>query len=424
MRIRQMVAFAAAVVWSLSAQAQLTPGRILQNKYVVNGYNHSYETPVVEDTPAPEGFVPFYITHVGRHGSRYDLGEGANFVLVTESLQKAADILTPEGEEVLREVTLMKEASEGMYEMLSQRGCREHRGISARMMKRFPEVFSSSERTQVDAVSSVVQRCIVSMTNFLLEIGREHPSMEISMDTGDRYMRYLMHWDSMGRRQQTTVRPDGEQFLRDSLDVSRLYSALFTDTEKASGICDPYRFAKALFFCTTFTETMDMEDKVDLYRHFTLQELYILGANLSDRFYTENGNSLLYGTTTALQGKRLLRDFLEKADAALAPGSRRAADLRFSHDTAILPFCTLLGFSGMDIKVSQTEAHRYVCMADQMPMGSNFQMVFYRSPSDSRTLVKILYNEKERLMPASLKPVQGPYYDWENLRSYLDAISR
>ncbi len=424
MKKKLFLPLVAALLGGLCAQAQLTPERIRQNKYLVNGYNHSYQTPVVEDTPAPEGFKPFYITHVGRHGSRYDLGEGTCFTLATETLRQAGDILTPEGEEVLREVSLMKEASEGMYEMLSQRGCREHRGIAKRMMARFPEVFSTEERPEVDAVSSVVQRCILSMSNFLLEMGREHPSLEITMDTGDKYMRYLMHWDSMGRRQQTTVGPDSRAFLSDSLNVERLYGALFTNPAQAREYCDPYRFVKALFDCTTFTETLDMEDQVDLYRHFTLQELYILGADKSDRFYTENGNSALYGTTTALQGKRLLRDFLEKADAALAPGSRRAADLRFSHDTAILPFCTLLGFSGMDQAWTQTEAHLHVSTADVMPMGSNFQMVFYRSPSDARILVKVLYNETERLMPAHLKPVLGPYYDWAQLRSYLDAISR
>ena len=33
---------------------------------------HSYEFFPIEDTPAPKGFKPFYISHYGRHGSRYE----------------------------------------------------------------------------------------------------------------------------------------------------------------------------------------------------------------------------------------------------------------------------------------------------------------------------------------------------------------
>ena len=32
---------------------------------------HSYEFNPIVDTKAPKGFKPFYISHYGRHGSRY-----------------------------------------------------------------------------------------------------------------------------------------------------------------------------------------------------------------------------------------------------------------------------------------------------------------------------------------------------------------
>ena len=400
------------------ANAQLSPGRLAQDKYLANGVHHSYDPGAVVDTPAPRGYKPFYISHAGRHGSRYDLGEGENFILVTDLLAKAGEkgLLTAEGRSLLKEVSLMKEASEGMWEMLTQRGCREHRQIAARMMKRFPAVFSSRKRKEVDAVSSTVPRCILSMANFLLEVSRERPGLEIRTDTGDKYMRYLMHWDSRNRARQTTVRPDSDRYLEENLDPGRICGALFTDPAAALGDCPPYRFLRALFVCTSFTETLDMEQEVDLYRYFTLDELYFLDAAASAEIYTQNANSLLYGDSTALQGKRLLKDFVVKADAAVAGGSARAADLRFTHDTALLPFATLIGFSGMDKKALQTEAHYYWYSGDMIPMGSNYQLVFYRKGDD--ILVKMLYNEKERTVPA-LTPVTGPYYRWTDLRAYF-----
>ena len=55
---------------SISAQDALSllrenPDRAANNM-------HSYEFCEIHDTPAPKGFKPFYITHYGRHGSRYE----------------------------------------------------------------------------------------------------------------------------------------------------------------------------------------------------------------------------------------------------------------------------------------------------------------------------------------------------------------
>ena len=400
--------------------AQLTLERIAEDKYLVNGINYSYKPGNTVDTPAPRGYIPFYISHIGRHGSRFDLGEGRAFSQTVDILSEASGkgLLTSEGEAVLREVKLMKDKADGMYEMLTQRGCQEHQGISRRMQERFPNVFSSRQRDEVDAISSTVQRCIISMANFLLEIGREHPSMKITMDTGDTYMRYLIHWDGRNRSRQTTVDPDSKAWLQEHFNPERLFAAVFTDPAAAAGICEPLRFAQGLFRVMTFTETMGMEKETDLYRFFTPEERFALAADQSDRFFTENGPSLLYADSTALQGIRMLRDVVTKADAALASGSKRAADLRFTHDTAILPFATLLGFDGMDVRLPQTSAHESWYLGDWIPMGANFQLIFYQRKSSDDILVKMLFNEQERTFP-SLEAVQGPYYRWNDLRDYF-----
>ena len=54
---------------------------------------------------------------------------------------------------------------------------------------------------------------------------------------------------------------------------------------------------------------------------------------------------------------------------------------------------------------------------EQMPMGSNLQLIFYRDRK-GEVLVKILRNERETTIPA-LKPYKGPYYRWKDLRNYF-----
>lgn len=424
MKIRlHTAAFAAALAClSIPASAQLTKERLGQDINIGNGYHHSYSPSIGGETPAPKGYKPFYVSHVGRHGSRYDLGQGGSFTAVADLLAEASEsgILTARGEDLRRQIGTMMETADGMYEMLTPRGGREHREIASRMVARFPEVFKSRQRNEVDAVSSTVQRCILSMSNFLLELQRQKPLMAVTMDTGTKYMDYLMVWDSKGRGQQVTVGPDSDRYVHDNINPERLYGVLFTDTEKAMALGDPYEFCEDLFSCATYTETMDLEGTVDIHSFFTLDELFILAANDSDVFYTENSNSLLYGDVTAKQGIRTLRDIIAKADEAISENSHRAADLRFTHDTALLPLCALMSFSGMDLRLEQTSAHEQWCAGDMIPMGSNLQMVFYRSRKSPDILVKLLYNEQERQF-RPLQAVSGTYYRWNDLKEYFEA---
>jgi hypothetical protein len=58
-------------------------------------------------------------------------------------------------------------------------------------------------------------------------------------------------------------------------------------------------------------------------------------------------------------------------------------------------------------------------------MACNVQLVFYRPKKGKQgdILVKALLNEREATLPT--KPVEGPYYRWEDLRQYyLDKIER
>ena len=58
-----------AMCFSLSAQEEAL--RLLsENPYRANNNRHYYEFNPIQDTPAPKGFKPFYISHYGRHGSR------------------------------------------------------------------------------------------------------------------------------------------------------------------------------------------------------------------------------------------------------------------------------------------------------------------------------------------------------------------
>ena len=115
--------------------------------------------------------------------------------------------------------------------------------------------------------------------------------------------------------------------------------------------------------------------------------------------------------------KPIIKDFVDRADEALASDSKVAANLRFGHDSGLLPFVGTLGIAGMEERWHSGTVHECWASYKMIPMGSNFQMIFYRNRKGD-VLAKMLYNEKETTIPA-LKPWRGPYYKWPELREYF-----
>lgn len=385
---------------------------------------HSYEFCSIVDTPAPEGFVPVYISHYGRHGSRHDISASA-FQDAIQLLSKADSLgqLTKAGKTLLRHVKTVAEEHEGMGGELTLRGGREHQQLARRMTSRFPAVFTEGKKVQ--AIASTVQRCIVSMANFMAALKGEVPQVDVEMMTGERYSPIVRPGGSgtpdpgkrptggkdglkgvgPGPRKQGPLQGDYSVFLAkvfvsvDAIPADR--DALVRGVFKAGGLCQDLDFLG-----------------IDIFRnYFTTEELYSLWEQENESLYKRWGNSLESGGSYGQKALPLLQDIITKADAALG-GTDMAADLRFGHDMGYMALCNLLGIATRDggsYSVSEAEQHWF--SFDIVPMAANIQFIFYRNASDE-VLVKVLRNEEEVLLPG-LMPVTGPYYCLADFRTLL-----
>ena len=145
-RLFILLLFAAA---ALSAAAQDPRDEIAADPRL-SGSNHlAYPGPKQGRlTPAPEGYRPFYISHYGRHGSRYLIGQDEYDVPVgvlarADSLGK----LTALGRLVLGRARLLRDEAAGRLGELTPLGAEQHRQIARRMYERFPEVFEGGGTT-------------------------------------------------------------------------------------------------------------------------------------------------------------------------------------------------------------------------------------------------------------------------------------
>jgi len=405
-------------------KAQTAKDLIIQNPERAANVYHNYEVPEISGTPAPKGYAPFYISHYGRHGSRYHT-KSAYFSPGLDVLRAAAEagILTTRGEELHKDYELLVSAHEGMYGTLTQKGGKTLEGLAKRMYGRFPQVFGSDGRKIVNCTASIIPRCILSMDFFSSALSTLTPREEFHFYSSERSMKFIAHDIDMGNTFK--INEKASDSLRAVLfNPERMMNLFFTDTAKAAKMMngDLQKFFKSVFLAGSIAQDMDAPyDKIDIFGFFNSDELYAQWLPYNAMMYENHCNSKEYGDYRSKAAANLLEDITEKADSAIANG-KVAADLRFGHDTGLLPLINLIKLKGQDKYYSLEEASEHWFGFETMPMGANIQFVFYSNPKEKgRQLVKILYNEKETVIP-SLKTCSGPYYEWSDLRSYFKAI--
>jgi hypothetical protein len=397
---------------SLSAQATLE--RLEEDITRGGGIYHSYEFVEIEDVKAPKGFKPFYISHYGRHGSRYHFLDYF-FGTLRPVLNHAdsLDNLTPDGKLLLSQVDSILAAHHLMLGNLTDRGKREQKLLAERMSNRFPEVFSDKTRNQVEAYSSIVRRCIMSMATATARLTQLNPTIDLRLRSDDIVYQYL----SLGKKSRETSKyfdPFMNEALQKSFDWSNISARVFKDPSKAIGT--PFELGHDIWNFWSICQCIETVH-IDILKYFTLEEFYQSYRIRSGYAYLKHVRSDVYGEANANESVPLLVDFVEKADEAIA-GGKVAATLRYGHDATLMPLAAMMGLEDFSKTHSMDNLPvNYWDLGSKIGMASNLQMVFYKNKKGD-VIVKFLYNERETTVPA-LEPVYGKYYySWDSLRKF------
>ena len=372
-------------------------------------------------TPAPKGYEPFYISHYGRHGSRWLIGKN-DYTRVADVLHKAAanGKLTEKGCETLDQLERFIPCTIKRFGDLTTVGERQHHGIGRRMTEHFPEIFKH-KNVPIDARSTVVPRCILSMIAECEEFAAANPTARIHNDVSESLQYYLnqSHDDRLKEASKRVTRKERRAYQERITHPERLMQVLFNDQQWVKDSVNSYDVMYNLFEVASNMQSHDTD--IDLLSLFTADELYSQWCLRNYRWYLDYGPAPQTGGLMPFSQRNLLTNIIETADTIIKDNAAKAnvqATLRFGHEVCVMPLACLLELDSCNVSVSNPdELDRHWRNYNIFPMACNIQIVFYRQKKgNGDVLVKVLLNEREATLPA--KPVTGPYYKWSDLRKY------
>lgn len=383
-------------------------------------------------TPAPKGYIPFYINHYGRHGSRWLIRE-THYGIPVEQLEIAQrnGKLTEKGKKVLADLKQLKKMSQDRLGELTDVGADQHKRIAARMFRNFPEIFGGD--TPIDAKSTIVIRCILSMENELQQLIALNPKLKIKHDASMADMYYMNYNDTSVNSIRKSASATLQEFQSKNIHPQRLTRELISDTLFINDSIDAASLMNKLFdVAGNMQSHYPIESEytpntnISFINLFNQKEIYELWQNSNAFWYVYYGPSPLTMGRMPYIEKNLLQNMIQSADIAITDANKNSngrpspsATLRFGHESCLMPLACLMELNDAGVQEKNLDNLANVWRNyDIYPMACNIQMIFYKKRGTDDILVKVLLNEKEARLP--IESDMKPYYHWKEVKAYYE----
>jgi multiple inositol-polyphosphate phosphatase/2,3-bisphosphoglycerate 3-phosphatase len=415
-----LLSFVLAISYTLHAQN--CPVNYLGTKTLYKYQEQKY-------TPAPAGYMPVFINHVGRHGARHLTKEVKKAYAYAILLQAdSANALTGKGQQLKQMVMALQKVEQGKTKFISAEGKDELYGIGQRMILDYGNVFKGKVNLDVAVTKEV--RTTQSANAFLAGLNSKlKDTANTNFYNDDTDLRfydlspaYKKFEDSISNCGliQSLKKADDFTALVNTV-TSQFFNADFLskidEDKKEKFIDDIFGFATIAYSLNAEIQQTGFErNQLAFDSFFTCEQLVKLGDLDSAIENMEKGAGVDDNGIQVRVAVPLLVDFINSTDEFIKTGKYNAR-LRFAHAETTAPFAALLQLStadkdGKDIKSIQTNWKAEAVI----PLSANIQWVFYKKQGQAGYLVKMLLNEKEAHIDG-LDKKHFPYYKWSEIRA-------
>lgn len=345
-----------------------------------------------------EGYIPFFISHYGRHGSRW-MTSDERYVWIESHFADRGN-LTPLGRDVAKRVRKAVRNAKGNGGQLTPLGRRQHQGIASRMAQAYSMVFMGDD-TRVRARSSVVGRCRDSQAAFLGVLAGIYPKAQYDVRSDSTDMAWMAYTSPELKAYEQNVR------VPLSVKADRLMASLFKDPTKVD---DSEKLMTELH--TLSSDMQDIPLDLDFTDIFEDKEYEAIYDKNNRRMTMTCGGSAENGGLAPLSAVSLWQDIEHDADSVIHSG-RHGATLRFGHDTNLYRLLTLIG----TLDSCHKDRNGIDLMDEIIPMAANLQMVFVRD-ARQRVFVAFYHNEAKAKL-YGLDRYSGGVYLWDDVKRHV-----
>lgn len=384
---------------------------VLANPLRSYGNDFPYPAETYRLTPSPKGYKPFYISHYGRHGSRY-YWEASLYKRMDSLLTDAhtKGILTNAGETFYQQFSsILPELTVGVTE-LTPLGYEQHVRIARTMYDSFPEVFKKGGH--VEAFSSLEDRCIVSMAAFCQSLAGRNGKLDIFQRASKETLGAVVP-DSIDNPRRWTCDPEpfpelGELSVATSSAARTKPFVKMFFKEASLGEREAEKIQSMLM--TFYTSLPSIGYEGIMGEPYSPDELY-------SQWELANAGSYRYYWSKRMIAVPIVEDILDRAEAVISGKNSEIADLRFGHDSYLGPLNILLGMDGSLTVPDNPDDFKYVYQNYNTCMAGNIQFIFYKSKKPgNEVLVKALLCGREVTLP--LPGDLYPYYRWSDFQKF------
>ena len=378
------------------------------------GSANPYPDRTVRDLAYPDSLKPVYLNHVGRHGARF-LSSSKYTTSLLRTLHKADSLktITPMGRELIRICDLVVTRTGGRWGALDSLGMAEQRAIASRAFMAYRPLF---DNTKINAISSYVPRCVMSMDEFTHQLTRLNNKVEIYMSSGRQNSPLVRPWHDDEAYKEFMAGEEWHKVYEDFLNKQ----VPVTVAERALGKNYPFFGDEArdvsLAIYKVLAGCAAMSVQIDLQKYFTQAEINALWSVENLHHYLTHSASTLSSAAPDLASK-LLSELISTIDTAIAGKNPYSVMLRFGHAETMMPLLALMHIPGCYYMTNYFDTvglhwrDFYV-----VPMASNLQMILFQSES-GKYYVRVDLNET----PVPLIPGQNTIYiPWQQARDYLN----
>lgn len=428
----------------LSCLAQ--PEVVLGDPFKSSGLDNIYDFDAQICTAAPKGYEAFYISHYGRHGSRYPYTASVATALL-DMLHEAGEKenLSEYGNGLMTRLELFMEKAGNHIGELTDLGRQQQYRLAGEMAERYPQAFRKGAVVTAQASSS--PRSILSMASFCTALARKCPSIRIDQFQG--FAETQATAPNMGRNPLRIKGPGlGNPYRESPAEFMQRRFPEFTETVLGKMFRDPYaalgdRDVQYLmdhiymliggmnslpdgvrmdFSDIATPETLARMWELDNYQRFCEYIDYTASCCSVFKDIIERADARLALLDSAA-GKHEGR---AEGRAEVAVGRAEGADLRFGHDHVLMSLLMIADIDSFGELPENPDELGHVFQTFRSPMAANLHFVFYR-PKNGRgpILTGLSLNGQPARLSAldkelGISPDESGFYRWDDVKAWFE----